>query len=103
MTLQCSNEEEAQRSNTSDHRIYAKLAVFEQVCLIAAEIIRSELVRRLSEMFGEFCHRAEIAAGCTIGVVAPLSYWAEWPAKPHENQVPSQRLGVARSRTHWRC
>jgi hypothetical protein len=42
--------------------------------LVAAKVVRSELVRRLSEMGSERRHRPHVAVGCTIRVITMLEF-----------------------------
>src|SRR3954447_24961735 len=74
VTFQCPDEEEAQRSNTSDYCADGKLALLQQIRLVTAKFVWSELIRRLSEVLREVCHSTEIPAGCTIGIITTLQF-----------------------------
>jgi len=71
---QCADKEEPERRNLTDHRVHGELALLEQVRLITAQVVRTELVRRLCEVLGECRNRPQIAAGCTIGVITTLEF-----------------------------
>ena len=66
------NKKKPERSNLTDDRGHGKLALLEQIGLIAAQIIRCELVRRLSEVLGESRYRSQVTARCTIGIITTL-------------------------------
>jgi hypothetical protein len=54
-------EEEAESSNVLLYRACIELLVLEQVCLVLAQVLRSELVGWLVEVLGEVLHDSQVA------------------------------------------
>jgi hypothetical protein len=78
-------EEEAESSYVLLYRACIELLVLEQVCLVLAQVLRSELVGWLVEVLGEVLHDSQVAFYGTLGIITTLSCRASRPAKPHEN------------------
>src|SRR5579862_5212402 len=62
-------------NSQSGVEMVAALALSEQVGLIASQLIRPELIRRLAKMAGERSHVLQVLAGGDLRVVATLEFF----------------------------
>jgi hypothetical protein len=74
MSLESLDEEEPQRCHTVHGSAGCYFALLEQVCLIASQLIRPELIRGLAKMASEGSHVLQVLASCDLGVVAALEF-----------------------------
>jgi hypothetical protein len=94
--------EEAQAGHVLLYGAGVQFPLPEQIRRIFPDLVRAELIRRFVVVFGEIPDDPDVLFRGTLSVITTLSLWAQGPAKPHENELTSYRLGMARSRTQWR-
>src|SRR5215469_5409278 len=92
--------EESQRRNVVFHRSGAEFSLLEQIALVAANMIRTELVRRLAEVLREPLHEAHIVADRTCRIVAPLELFEQHFAKMGHSALPPVTHTLSRLQSH---
>ena len=73
-TLQRLDEEKPQGGRVVGCCAHADPALFDQVRLIAPDLVRSQLIRRFAEVLGETGHRPQIAACCRLRIITTLEF-----------------------------
>ena len=88
MAMQRAHEEEPQCGHVVFDASRAELELPEQIGLVAAQMIRTKLIRRLVEVLGEPLDKAQIAPRRTGRVVATLEFFEHHFAKTSHSQLP---------------
>jgi hypothetical protein len=81
-------EEEPQCGHVVLHRSRAEFTLPEEIGLVAAQIIRTKLVRRLAEVLCEPLNETQIAARSACRVVATLEFFQHHFAKTSHSVLP---------------
>ena len=88
VAVQRAHEEESQCGHVVLDRSRAELSLLEQIGLVAAQMIRTELVRRLAEVLGEPLDEAQIVPDRACGVVTTLEFFEHHFAKMGHSGLP---------------
>jgi hypothetical protein len=88
MATKRADEEEPQCGHVVLYGSRAELKLREQIGLVAAQMIRTELVRRLVEVFGEPLNETQITPRCAGRVVATLELLEHHFAKTSHSVLP---------------
>src|SRR5665213_2767357 len=88
MAVKRAHEEEPQCGHVVFDASRAELEFPEQVGLVAAQIIRTELVRRLAEVLCEPLDEAHVTARRLCGIVAALEFFEHHFAKTSHSSLP---------------
>ena len=86
--MQRAHEEEPQCGHVVLDASRAELELPEQIGLVAAQMIRTKLVRRLVEVLGEPLDKAQIAPRCAGRVVTTLEFFEHHFAKTSHSRLP---------------
>ena len=88
MAMKRAHEEEPQCGHVVLDAPRAELKLSEQIGLVAAQMIRTELVRRLVEVLGEPLDETQITPRCADRVVATLELFEHHLAKMSHSVLP---------------